>query len=287
MKRIEDPTLSRNFSNNDRALRYKYLKEHFFTDTMFAAKKIGPSLRGNTCMQIFVTDKGYLKVIPMQKKGQVHQAYRLFFKHVGVPDAFVCDGSKEQTLGEAKKICDSVGTTIRKLERNKPFSNRAELYVGLVKRAVKKDLKESDCPMSLWDYCAERIEKVNNSTAKELFQLHGETPEYHLTGQQPDISNVCRFAWYEWVYGRDSSKSFPLQHEILGRALGPAINAGNLMTQWVLVRSGNVVPMTTTRPLTVQELNSSVEKRKRDEFDSIIRDKLGDSINVRLLTKSL
>lgn len=279
IRRTDDPSLTRNFSNNDRALRYRYIKDHFFTDTMFSTKKVGPSRRGNTCMQIFVTDKGYLKVIPMQTKGQVPQAYKMFFKHVGVPDAFVCDGSKEQTLGMAKKICDQVGTTIRKLERNKPFSNRAELYVGLVKKAIKKALKESDCPLCLWDYCAERIERVNNATAKNLFQLQGETPEYQLTGQQPDISNLCRFGWYEWIYGRDVSQSFPLQSEVLGRALGPAINTGNLMTQWVLVRSGNIVPMTTTRPLNEAETNSPTEKRKREVFDAAIRKKLGDSLN--------
>ena len=280
ISRVKDPTLSRNFSNNDRPLRYHYIKDHFFTDTMFAAKKAGPSRRGNTCMQVFVTDKGYIKVIPMQTKSQVSQAYKLFFKHVGVPDAIVCDGSKEQTLGESKRICDAVGTTIRKLERNKPFSNRAELYIGLIKRAIKKDLKESDCPMSLWDYCAERIEHVNNSTAKDLFQLSGETPTYHVTGRQPDISNVCQFTWYEWVYGRDCSRPFPTQQEILGRALGPAVNTGNAMSQWVLVRSGHIIPMTTLRPLTVEEKHSAVEIRKRDEFDRIIRNKLGDSVNI-------
>ena len=190
---MKDPTLDRNFSNNDRILRYRHLDTHFFTDTMFASRRLEPSVRGNTCMQIFVIDKVYLKVIPMKLKSQVPKAYKLFFKHVGVPEAIVCDGSKEQTSGESKKLCDSVGTTIRMFERNKPFSNRAELYVGMVKRAMKRDLIESDAPMRFWDYCAERIEKVNNVTAKELFQLEGQTPHYHITGQQPDISNICQF----------------------------------------------------------------------------------------------
>ena len=279
VKRVKDPTLDRNFSNNDRALRYRTIADHFFTDTMFANKK-ATSTRGNTCMQIFVTDKGYLKVIPMEAESQVAKAYKLFFKYVGVPDAFVCDGSKAQTLGDAKKACNEVGTVIRQLERNKPFANRAELYVGLVKRAVKKDLKESDCPMRLWDYCAERIEKVNNATAKDLFQLEGQTAHYHVTGQLPDISNISQFGWYEWVYGRDVSRKFPMQHMVLGRALGPAINCGNEMAQWVLVRSGRIVPFVTLRPLTEEETNSPVERRKREEFDQVIRNKLGDSINV-------
>lgn len=279
VKRVQDATLDRSFSNNDRVLRYRHIDTHFFTDTMFASKKIGPSFRGNTCMQVFVTDKGYLKVIPMRTKSQVPQSYKLFFKHVGVPQALICDGSREQTQGEAKKVCDSVGTTVRVLERNKPFSNRAELYIGMVKRAIKKDLRESDAPIRFWDYCAERIEKVNNATAKDLFQLEGQTPHYHVMGQQPDISNICQFGWYEWVYGRDVSRRFPSQSLVLGRALGPAINAGSEMTQWVVVRSGDVVPFGSCRPLTDAEERSPVEKRKRDEFDAAIRARHGDSIN--------
>ena len=279
VKRVRDPTLNRNFSNNDRVLRYRYISTHFFTDTMFASKRIGPSFRGNKCMQLFVTDKGYLKVIPMKDKGQVPKAYRLFFKHVGVPDAIVCDGSREQTMGEAKKVCDSVGTSIRVLERNKPFSNRAELYIGIVKRAIKRDLRESDAPMRFWDYCAERIEKVNNATAKNLFQLEGQTAHYHITGQQPDISNISQFAWYEWVYGRDVSRRFPDQSLVLGRALGPATNVGSEMSQWVVVRSGDVVPFATIRPLTDAEKRCPIEQRKRSEFDQAVRLRHGDSIN--------
>ena len=193
----------------------------------------------------------------------------------------LCDGSKEQTQGDAKKACDLVGTTIRMLERKKPFSNRAELYVGMVKRAIKKDLRESDAPMRFWDYCAQRIEKVNNATAKNVFQLEGQTPEYHITGQLADISNISQFAWFEWVYGRDVLKRFPDQSLVLGRALGPAVNVGSEMTQWVVVRSGDVIPFASCRPLTEIEKKDPVEKkkRKREEFDVAIRECHGDSIN--------
>ena len=41
--RTDDPTLSRNYSTNDRMLRYKRIKEFFFMDTFFATKKGGQS----------------------------------------------------------------------------------------------------------------------------------------------------------------------------------------------------------------------------------------------------
>ena len=56
--------LTRNYSTGDRALRYRRVRELFFTDTFFAGKKLRSS-RGNICAQLFVTNKGFLYVVPM------------------------------------------------------------------------------------------------------------------------------------------------------------------------------------------------------------------------------
>ena len=69
--RTDDPTLSRNYSTNDRMLRYKRIKEYFFMDTFFATKKGGQSSQGHICCQLFVTDKGFIYVVPMKKKSEV------------------------------------------------------------------------------------------------------------------------------------------------------------------------------------------------------------------------
>lgn len=278
IKRQTDPSLGRNFSTNDRPLRYRRIKDHFFMDTFFATGKVGKTRRGNKCMQLFVTDKGFVFVVAMKDRSQVHKAVKLFLKHIGIPDALICDGAKEQVSGKTKEICDTFGTTLRRLEHATPWANRAELYIGLLKRAIKKDLLESDCPLKLWDYCAERCAKVNNVTAKDLFQLQGQTAEYHVTGTESDISNICQFGWYEWVYFRDKSPEFPLPHERLGRALGPAINAGNEMAQWVLTLNGEIIPRQTCRPLKTEEIHSPTEQRKRDAFDESIRHLMGDSL---------
>ena len=49
----DDPELSRNYSTNDRMLRYKRIKDLFIMDTFFATKKGGQSSRGHTCCQLF------------------------------------------------------------------------------------------------------------------------------------------------------------------------------------------------------------------------------------------
>ena len=52
-------------------------------DTFFATKKGGRSSRGHTCCQLFVTDKGFLYVVPMRRKSEVLQAIKQFAKEIG------------------------------------------------------------------------------------------------------------------------------------------------------------------------------------------------------------
>ena len=65
-----------------------------------------------------------------------------------------------------------------------------------LKAAVREDMKSSDAPLALWDYCAERRARINNLTAKDLFQLDGKTPYEMTMGEEADISNVCQYDWY-------------------------------------------------------------------------------------------
>ena len=253
LKRDRNVSLSRRFPSNDRMLRYKHLREHFFMDTFFVGKKGGPSLRGNTCMQLFVTDKGYIFLVGMKSKSEVPQAMKLFFKQIGVPDAVICDRSGEQTSQAMLDLARDVGTTIRQLEANTPWANRAELYIGILKNAVRKRLKQTNCPLVLWDYCAEHCAKVNNVTAKNLFQLQSQTPHFSVFHEEPDISNLCQFEFYDWCYFREHTASFPFPSEVLGRVLGPSDNVGNEMAQWILRADGRIVSRHPCRPLTDDE----------------------------------
>ena len=47
--------------------------------------------RGNTCCQLFVTDKGFIYVVPMKCKSEVLSAIKQFAKEVGAPDAIVSE----------------------------------------------------------------------------------------------------------------------------------------------------------------------------------------------------
>ena len=145
-------------------------------------------------------------------------------------------------------------------------------------------MKDSNCPLAFWDYCVERRARINNLTAKSLFKLHGTNAHTALTGEEGDISNLCQFGWYEWCYYRDNTKAFPLNRETLGRVLGPALGAGNEMSQWILNGHGNVLPRRSARPLTVAERHSKIEAGKQKIFDALIERRHGTAIKPPIVT---
>ena len=163
LRQQDTGSLSRNFSTNDRMLRYKRINCAFFTDTYFVTGKT-KSTRGNTMMQIFVSDKGLVYIMPIKSRGEFHLALKMFAKEIAVALSLILDPSCEQTSAKVTKMCYDMGTTLQILEESTQHSNLAERYVGLTKTSIRKDLRESDAPMVLWDFCAERRMRINNFT---------------------------------------------------------------------------------------------------------------------------
>jgi hypothetical protein len=262
-------------------LRYKRIREYFFIGTFFATKKAGKLSRNNTCCQLFVTDKGFVYVVPMKSNNEVLQALKQFAKEVGAPEAIICDAARDQTSQELRRFCNDIGSTLRVLEEGTPWANKAKLYIGLIKEVTQKDMKESNCPLVFWDYCVERPARINNLTAKDTFKLHGTNAHTAMTNEEGDISNLCQYIWYQWCYFCDQTEKYPFNREILGRVLGPAKGEGNEMAQWILKENGNVVPRRSQQPLKVDEFHSSTEMKKREIFDGLIERRWGTSINHR------
>ena len=70
-------------------------------------------------------------------------------------------------------FCNKIGTTVRFLEQKTQWANCAELYVGLMNEAARKDIRLTGSPLVLWDYAAERRAAILSLTARDLFQLQG------------------------------------------------------------------------------------------------------------------
>ena len=75
----ENTSLAINLGTNDRMLRYRRIKSQFFTNTFFVTAK-AKSTRGYTHMQMFVSDKGYVKVYPMKSLTEYPSVLRQFAK---------------------------------------------------------------------------------------------------------------------------------------------------------------------------------------------------------------
>ena len=183
-----------------------------------------------------------------------------------------------------KYFCNKIGTTLKLLEQGTQWANRAELYVGLVKEALRKDIRLSHSPLVLWEYTEEHRTDIMSLTERDLFLLQGRNPHTSTFGEEVDISHLCQFSWYEWVYFYDDSPStsLPFLKAMLGRVIGPAKNEGNEMTQWCLKSNGKVVPRRTFKRLTAEKLTPSnaIETAKRTYFDKNISRKLGDSFSL-------
>ena len=175
-------------------------------DTLFATKKGGKSSRGNTCCQLFVTDKGFLHVIPMKRKSEVFMAVMMFAKEIGAPNAIVCDMAKEHTSDKLKGLLNDIGTTLRAWEEGTPWANKAELYIKLMKEAIQKDMCASHSPLPFWDYCLERRVHVYDLTAWDYITVRGTNPHTITLGEEGDISSLGQFAWYEWCCFRQHTK---------------------------------------------------------------------------------
>ena len=84
---------SRNFWPNDCMLRYWRIKSFFITDKFFVTKKVASSIE-YTCMQIFVSDMGYVYAAAMKNGSEFPNALKKFAKEVGVPDAIIANSLK-------------------------------------------------------------------------------------------------------------------------------------------------------------------------------------------------
>ena len=102
-------------------------------------------------------------------------------------------------------------------------------------------MQATNSHMCLWNYAIGRQALIHNAIPHPLFQNKGLSPHTAIFGSQGDISNICNFVWYEWVYYRDH-RSFPAAREKLGQALGLLKNEGNEMAQAILTSKGMVIP---------------------------------------------
>ena len=135
----------------------------------------------------------------MKSKTEIINAVKAFAKAIEVPTALILDPEGTQRSKALQKAANDMNLPLKFLKKTQ-WANLAELHIGLLKEAVRKDMKDSDSPLRFWDYCAERRVLIDNLTLKDLFQLNGGNANLKIVGETGDISNLCQLGWFEWCY---------------------------------------------------------------------------------------
>ena len=253
--------------------RYRQLDGHlgrFSSDTFFASCK---SLRGNECFQVFTNRASYTKAYSMESKSDAHFALNRFIHEVGVPTELHTDGSKEQALGNWKRLCQRHSIYRTWTEPHSPWQNLAEKAGGVIKARCRDMMRKTNTPIVLWDYCIEYNSELRSMTATKNIELEGRTPFEKVMGYTPDISELVEFEWYQWVWFFDSTKPDRVQ---LGRWLGPAHNAGQGLAYYILNCNGEVVMRSSVSPILKDEENTAELQERQQEFSANVEERIGN-----------
>jgi hypothetical protein len=270
------PSLNARFRTNDRQLRYHRLKTALYTDTMFASTV---STRGNTCAQVFVNHLKWVRSFPIPQKGDAHTCLDLLFPEDGVPNFMIMDDANEQVAGEFRRKCRRAGCYSKVTKPYSPWMNRAEGTIRELKRATRRAMVKSGSPKRLWNYCLELQSKIRSNIAHDITTLDGQTPQTLMTGETADISSLCEFEWFQWIWYRDKIASYPNNSRVLGRYLGPSKSIGPEMCAHILKPDGRIIQHTTIGPMTASELQNTATKVQMHDFmHAIYQGPLGTSM---------
>jgi hypothetical protein len=112
--------------------------------------------------------------------------------------------------------------------------NRAEGSIRELKWAIRRAMLKTQTPKRLWDYCLELQAQIRSNTTHAITTLGGQTPETLMGGERADISELCEYDWFQWLYYRDTQSSFPEATKVLVRYMGPAKSVGPMMCCHIL-----------------------------------------------------
>jgi hypothetical protein len=126
----------------------------------------------------------------------------------------------------------------------------------------------------LWDFCFELVSLIRSHTCLSLDQLDGKTPETKLLGDTSDISFLCEFSWYDYVWYHVPAAP-EMQNRQLGRWLGPSTDCGEAMSSYILTQSAQVVSRTSVYPLSTEDRHSAAVNEKKRQYDERLATVLG------------
>ena len=109
--------------------------------------------------------------------------------------------------------------------------------------------------------------QIWSSTASNIFELEGEVPKVVMNGETTNITQLCEFGWYDWVFIHDNAVTYPDDKWVHGQWLGPSIGVGPALCAKLLKGNGQRVYRLSYRHLTEDEVNNPEEVKKSDDFN--------------------
>ena len=232
--------LRKHFKSRFPAANVSRLNETVATDTFFFDT---PALDdgimghgGTTMLQLFSGCKSQLTaVFPMRNESDMAGTLEDFIRHYGAPNALFSDNAKAQISRAVQEILRMYAIHDFQCEPHHQHQNPAERRIQEVKKFANMLLDRTGAPAPLWLLCVLYVVYLMNRMASEV--LGWKTPIEAATGQQPDISAILAFRWYEPVYFKNynPTNTFPSDsNERLGRIVGVADHQGDALTFLVL-----------------------------------------------------
>ena len=249
--------LRKHFKSRFPAANVSRLNETVATDTFFFDT---PALDdgilghgGTTMLQLYCgCDSQLTAVYPMKSESEMSNTLEDFIRQYGAPNGIFSDNAKAQVGRAVQEILRMYAIKDFQCEPHHQHQNPAERRIQEVKKLSNHMLDRTGAPAKLWLLCVTFIVYLLNRLSSET--LAWKTPLEVATGQQPDISALLAFRWYEPVYYKsyDPSSSFPSSSsEKLGRIVGIAENKGDALTFLVM-------DSITSQVVTRSELRSAV-----------------------------
>ena len=230
--------LRKHFKTRFPAANISRLNEVVATDTFFfdiPALDDGIMGHGGTTMlQLYCgCDSQLTAVYPMKTETDMSGTLEDFIRQHGAPNGLFSDNAKAQIGRAVQEILRMYAIKDFQCEPHHQNQNLAERRIQEVKKLSNQMLDRTGAPPSLWLLCVFYVVYLLNRLSSET--LDWKTPIEAATGQQPDISAIVSFRWYEPVYFKSYSSSFPsTSHEKLGRIVGVAEHKGDALTFLVL-----------------------------------------------------
>ena len=111
--------------------------------------------------------------------------------------------SKLQGTSSVLKMKE-VNCHVRVTEPHSPWQQAAKGCIREPKHGVARKMIRTGAPKRVWNHTIELEGFICSHIANDIYAMVGGVPEIIMGGGTAEISQICDFAWYNWVMFHDT-----------------------------------------------------------------------------------